>query len=572
MSETEQSPLNDAVRDAQRFVQWGVHNLINWQRSQNTDPIDFIQFNLAPSLPALPLPSNPILDRIRGKPPLSLTEIERAFERIAMDKRPQGVILYMQGADMPLADLQTLRASIARLRQKGKRVVVYAKYYDLRMYYVASAADTILLQPGSLLMTTGLLTQQVYLKEGLNEIGVEADVVAISPFKSAGDQFSRTEPSDEVKAQTNWLLDSFYDQMIEGIAQGRGISADDARAMIDSAPHNDREALEAGFIDGITNEEGFGSTLHAEHIVLWDKADGLLLEKWADLSGKYVAVLQLEGSIVDGESMNPPIDIPIPLFGGERIGDLTVVQQVRQLMNDDRAAAVVLYINSPGGSATSSEAIASALDELAKTRPVVVCMNGVAASGGYYISTPADHIVAQPGTITGSIGVINLKLITNETLKKLKLNPYYYMRGENAGILAPIEPFSESQREKVRDSITRIYNVFLDRVAAARKMKADDVDAVGGGRVWTGQQAYEHGLVDTLGGLYEAINKARELARLGEDIPAILVRKPIRKPLPAQLAEQADPAAALRYWVEGVEMLGGARNLMLMPYDITLRG
>jgi len=572
MSETEQSPLNDAVRDAQRFVQWGVHNLINWQRSQNTDPIDFIQFNLAPSLPALPLPSNPILDRIRGKPPLSLTEIERAFERIAMDKRPQGVILYMQGADMPLADLQTLRASIARLRQKGKRVVVYAKYYDLRMYYVASAADTILLQPGSLLMTTGLLTQQVYLKEGLNEIGVEADVVAISPFKSAGDQFSRTEPSDEVKAQTNWLLDSFYNQMIEGIAQGRGISADDARAMIDSAPHNDREALEAGFIDGITNEEGFGSTLHAEHIVLWDKADGLLLEKWADLSGKYVAVLQLEGSIVDGESMNPPIDIPIPLFGGERIGDLTVVQQVRQLMNDDRAAAVVLYINSPGGSATSSEAIASALDELAKTRPVVVCMNGVAASGGYYISTPADHIVAQPGTITGSIGVINLKLITNETLKKLKLNPYYYMRGENAGILAPIEPFSESQREKVRDSITRIYNVFLDRVAAARKMKADDVDAVGGGRVWTGQQAYEHGLVDTLGGLYEAINKARELARLGEDIPAILVRKPIRKPLPAQLAEQADPAAALRYWVEGVEMLGGARNLMLMPYDITLRG
>lgn len=572
MSETEQSPLNDAVRDAQRFVQWGVHNLINWQRSQNTDPIDFIQFNLAPSLPALPLPSNPILDRIRGKPPLSLTEIERAFERVAMDKRPQGVILYMQGADMPLADLQTLRGSIQRLRQKGKRVVVYAKYYDLRMYYVASAADTILLQPGSLLMTTGLLTQQVYLKEGLNEIGVEADVVAISPFKSAGDQFSRTEPSDEVKAQTNWLLDSFYNQMVEGIAQGRGMSADDVRAMIDSAPHNDREALEAGFIDGITNEEGFGSTLHAEHIVLWDKADGLLLEKWADLSGKYVAVLQLEGSIVDGESMNPPVDIPIPLFGGERIGDLTVVQQVRQLMNDERAAAVVLYINSPGGSATSSEAIASALDELAKTRPVVVCMNGVAASGGYYISTPADHIVAQPGTITGSIGVINLKLVTNETLKKLKLNPYYYMRGENAGILAPIKPFSESQREKVRDSITRIYNVFVDRVAAARKMKADDVDAVGGGRVWTGQQAYEHGLVDTLGGLYEAINKARELARLSEDIPAILVRKPIRKPLPAQLAEQADPAAAIRYWVEGVEMLGGARNLMLMPYDITLRG
>ena len=267
-----------------------------------------------------------------------------------------------------------------------------------------------------------------------------------------------------------------------------------------------------------------------------------------------------------GESQNPPVELPIPLIGGERLGDVTLVQQVRNLMKDDRCAALVLYVDSPGGSATASEAMASALDEFGKSKPIVVYMGSVAASGGYYIATPADYIIAQAGTITGSIGVINMKLINNEMLKKLKFNPFYYQRGDNAGIFASNSKFSDKQRDKVRESIEYIYEIFIERVAESRKMKVEQVDKIGGGRVWTGQQALDNGLVDELGGLHEALAKARELAKVSENTP-FGVMQGAGKPLPAQMAEKADPAATMRYYLEAVEMLSGA-NLMLMPFEL----
>jgi protease-4 len=198
-------------------------------------------------------------------------------------------------------------------------------------------------------------------------------------------------------------------------------------------------------------------------------------------------------------------------------------------------------------------------------------MHSVAASGGYYIATPADYIVAQPGTITGSIGVVSAKFISAEMLKKLSVNEETFMRGQNADFMAGTSRFTEAQREKMRDAIERIYEQFMGRVADARKMKTAAVDAIGGGRVWTGQQAKDNGLVDELGGLYEAVAKAREMAKLGEDAPAMLVRrKP--KPMPAQLAEQSNPAAALNYWMGGVKTLLTGRALMLMPFEIKIDG
>jgi protease-4 len=248
------------------------------------------------------------------------------------------------------------------------------------------------------------------------------------------------------------------------------------------------------------------------------------------------------------------------------MGDLTVVRQIRNLMKDNDAKALVLYINSGGGSASASEAMASALDELAKTRPVVVYMGAVAASGGYYIATPADYIFAQPGTITGSIGVIAAKLINNEALRKLRFNPVTYRRGANAGIFSSQKPFNDTERAKVQESIERIYEQFVQRVADARKMKPESVDEVGGGRVWTGKQALENGLVDELGGLHEAIMKARELAGLPADAAMRIIRKP-GKPLPAQLADQVDPAATMRYWQENLAHMTNGSAQMLMPFD-----
>jgi protease IV len=552
------------IRPVLDFLQENIMSLVNAQRSQQKD-LEYVEFILPQSLPPLPERRNIVQQQIQGKAPLSLLEIEWAFERIADDRRIKGVVLYLQGFAMPAADLETLRGTIQRLRGRGKRVVCYAKQYTIADYYVASAADEILLQTGGYFMPNGLVIQQNYLRESLDAVGLEIDVVNSTPYKSAADLFARKEPSEEVAAMINWLLDSRYDNIVNAVAASRDVDPDAVRQMIDNAPLSDLQARDAGYIDAVLLEKDLYQHLDSEHIVLWDNADGMVPLKMQRRSGKYVAVVPVSGQIVDGESENPPVDVPLPFIGGERMGDLTVTRRLRNLMKDDDAAAVVFWVDSPGGSATASEAIAAALDELAKTRPVVVCMNNVAGSGGYYIATPADWIIAQPSTLTGSIGVIFSKFITTETLRKLRFNPFYYLRGKNADMFLPRGAFTDDQREAARSYIDRIYEVFVNRVADSRKMKFDQVDAIGGGRVWTGAQALENGLVDQLGDLQDAIAKARELAKLPQETPYRLVRKP-GKPIAAQLAEQADPAASIKYWRNSLEHLTNGAQ-MLVPFE-----
>ncbi|MEO1287690.1 MAG: signal peptide peptidase SppA [Chloroflexota bacterium] len=566
MTDTQQMQSGFDMSNIVQSLQSAAVNVVNMQRANDATKIDYVQFTLPSAMNQLPEPRNFIQERLVGKAPMSLVELEQAFDRIANDSRPKGVILYIRGFAMSLADLQTLRDSIMRLKERGKRVVTFAQTYGMAEYFVASAADEILLQVGGDLNTIGVLRSQNFLKDSLDAIGLEADVVAISPYKGAGDTLSRTAPSEEGEAQLNWLIDSQYQITVSGIASGRGLSHDEVQAMIDSSPHIGSKANEQGYVDAVLNEEGLAKHLGVEHIVLWQKADNILQLKLPRDRSQYVGVLQAIGQIVPGESQNPPVELPIPLLGGARLGDVTLVQQVRNLMNDERCVAMVLYVDSPGGSATASEAMASALDEFSKKKPIVVYMGSVAASGGYYIATPADYIMAQAGTITGSIGVLNLKLINNDLLKKLKFNPFYYQRGDNADIFSSKSGFSDEQRAKMREGIEYIYDIFIERVANARKMKTEAVNEISEGRVWTGQQALENGLVDELGGLYEAIAKARELAKVSQNTPFGVMRG-TGKPLPAQVAEQADPAATMRYYLETLELLSGT-NLMLMPFEI----
>jgi len=555
------------LQQAARTLEWLAGEAINWQRQRLIHkPLDAIQFNLDGELATFPSFRNPLLQQVLGRSPLSLVEIEQAFRRIGDDPRPRAVILNLRSLRLPLADVQTLRQSIARLRAKGKRVVAYAQSYDLGSYLVASACEAIYLQPTGVVLTLGLLRQEVYLKDALAAVGLEFDSVAISPYKSAADQLSRSEPSPEVVAQSNWLLDSWYEQIVAMLAEGRGWTTEQARTMIDGAPYTDQEAQAQGVVDGLCHEETLRPTLGLGQIVLWEEADGMLPLK-VNASPRYVAVLNLSGTIVNGESAAPPpidIPIPLPLVGEARIGDVTTVNVLRHILKDRDAAALVVYVDSPGGSATASEAIAATLDEIARTRPVVVCMGAVAASGGYYISTSADHIVAQGATVTGSIGVILGKLVNNETLKKLRMNAVTYQRGANAGILSSQAAFTEDERARMLANIQAIYGRFVARVADGRKMKPEAVDAIGGGRVWTGAQAQGHGLVDQLGGLVEAIEQARQMAKLPADAPARLVRGRF-KPMAAELADRLDPAAALRYGLEGLDLVANGRAALLMP-------
>ncbi|MCB9450896.1 MAG: S49 family peptidase [Anaerolineaceae bacterium] len=546
-----------------RWLRRGWFALGNLRRRRRK--IEYVALTLPSSLPPLPEARPWWQRRVMGDSPLSLLELDRFFEQVGRDPRPKGVILVLRGLNMPLADLETLRGSLLRLRQTGKRVICFAQDYDNATYFIASAADEIVLQPGGSLNTVGLLAQAVFLKDALNTLGVEAEAIAISPYKTALDRLANSDLSPESREQLNSLLDSQFDILTGGIAAGRKVSPEAVRTMIDNAPHLDSDALAAGYVDSVENEEALYRRLASEHVLTLKQARKTLLRQWRKPAQRYVALLRVGGLIVSGESGSPPVDIPIPIIGGERMGDLTVVRQVRNLMQDQGAAAVILFVDSGGGSASASEAMASALDELAQNRPLVVYMNSVAASGGYYIATPAHWIVAQPGTITGSIGVISGKIITDGLWERLHVNRVQLARGANADLFGDSGPMTDNQRAKLRAGIEHTYQQFGGRVAASRKMPFEAVDAVGGGRVWTGQQAIRHGLVDELGGVDAALNKARELANLPDDAPLAIFQGKGRPLLP-QLAEKADPTAGLRYLHENLRGIFNGSAQLLLPF------
>ncbi|MCB9457690.1 MAG: S49 family peptidase [Anaerolineaceae bacterium] len=546
-----------------RWLRRGAFALGNLRRRRRK--IEYVSLTLPASLPPLPEARPWWQRRVLGAATLSLLELDRFFEQLGRDPRPKGVILHLRGFNMPLADLETLRGSLLKLRKSGKRVICFAQDYDNAAYFIASAADEIILQPGGTLNTVGLLNQAVFLKDALAAIGVQAESVAISPYKTALDRLARSEPSPESREQLNWLIDSQFDIIVGSIAEGRRMTPDAVRAMIDGAPHLDDDAFAAGYVDALDSEEELHRRLGSEHIITFKQAQKTLFRQWRKPVDRYVALLRVGGMIIQGESGSPPVDIPIPIIGGERMGDITVVNQVRALMKDQGAAAVILFIDSGGGSASASEAMASALDELAKNRPLVVCMNSVAASGGYYIATPAHWIVAQQGTITGSIGVISGKIITDGLWDRLHVHRVQFARGANADLYGDTGPITDAQRAKLRAGIEHTYRQFTGRVAHSRHTTTEAVDAVGGGRVWTGQQAKTHGLVDELGGLDAALKKARELARLPEDAPLAIYQGKAR-PLPPQLAEKADPAAALRYLHENLRAIYNGSAQLILPF------
>lgn len=544
-----------------RYVRRGLHLLRNRLRRRHR--IDYIWLTLPSELPALPESRSWLMRRIQGAPSISLWELERALKRLAADPRPKGIILNLRGVSMPLADLQTLRDHIRALRAAGKRVIAYAQSYDMASYFLASACDEIILQPGGELATVGLRQQAVFLKDALAMIGVSFDVVAISPYKGALDSLSRSEISPEGREQLEWLLDARYDLLVREIAAGRKQPVEAVRAMIDTAPHVEAAAASAGFVDAVLYEEQLPDHLDARHIVAWKRAQRLLMmpKPKSPSTDRYVAILPITGMMMPGESGSPPVDLPLPLpiVGDERAGDLTLVRQVRQLLEDENAAAVVLFIDSGGGAVITAEAMTSALMRLAETRPVVAFMNAIAGSGGYEVATPAQWIVAQAATITGSIGVVTAKVVTGGLRDRFGVQTVELTRGANADLFSEGMPFSETQRQQVRAMIEHSYHQFVEKVAHSRKMSPEAVDAVGGGRVWTGEQALERGLVDEIGGLAAALAKARELASLPDDARAVII-EPGGSWLPPK---RKDAAAALTYALENAQALSTGMQVIM---------
>jgi len=558
-----------------RAVGAAWRTLSNLLRRRHRD-LEYILITLPENLPPLPEPRGFIERRLFGTAPLSLWELDDIFDRIARDPRTRGVVLQFGNLQMPLADLQTLRGQIQRMRARGRRVVIHEQTMDTSLYYVAAAADEILLQPNGDLDLTGLTSEAFFLKDTLAAVGVQLDVVAISPFKSAFDQLSQSEITPESRAQIDWLLDSRYEQIVRGIAEGRGLSTEAVRALIDAGPYTDHAALDAGCVDALAYLDDVPDRLGVEALVPWDEARRKLFKPPPrPFSPKAVAVVTVTGMMVPGESGGVPGDlplpVPVPIVGEDRTGDVTFVDQIRALQDNPAVGAVVLFIDSGGGAVSAAANMGQALDALARTRPLVAYMNGVAASGGYWVATAARQIFAQPGTITGSIGVITAKPVAGGLLDKLFVHSTLFKRGANADLFDLTLPFTDRQRQQVRASVEAAYQRFLERTARQRGMTIEQVDTVAGGRVWTGEQALEHGLVDALGSLHDAIDRARTLADLPPWAPVVFQeaagpQPPRARASPTDKAARAlNPAAALPYLWENARHIASGRAQAILP-------
>ena len=545
--------------------------LRNVRRALRRSP-DFVWMPVTGALPELKPSHRSRLSRRLDPRTLapSLEDIRARLDRVLADGRVRGVILRVENLDAGWAALEELRTEIDRCREQGKGVVAYlADGGDTRSYYLASAADEIFASPLSTLSVVGLRVRVNFLKDALGSLGLETEVIAVSPYKSAADPISRTDFSKESREQVERLLDRRFDTLVTGISAGRDISPERVRSLIDNAPYTAAEAVEKRLIDGALYEDELTCRLSSgdkpAKLVEWGEARKVLRVPYRRRTRKVVGLVGVEGTVVRGSSRKLPV--PLPLLGREQAGSDSVVAALRVAEKQRRVAVVLLYVDSPGGDALASDLIWREVERIRAKKPVVVLMGNAAASGGYYVSAPASRIVARKNTITGSIGVILTRPVASDLFGKLKVNAAAVGRGTRSNILDPRYRPTPDELAVLNDQLHVFYDGFKARVASGRKLHPEALEALAGGRVWTGAEALERGLVDENGGYRTALARARELAGIAEDAPGVLIKiAPPRgaRPAPGEPVREAADAVT-----RAVSELLVARVWASAPYEMS---
>ena len=459
-----------------------------------------------------------------------------ALRRAKTDPRIESVLVMPTPIESPYwGKVQEIRDAMLDFRKSGKRIAAYLEYGGEREYYLATAADRIYLVPTSSLDVAGVATYSVFLKGTLDKLGASADFEKIGDYKTAPNQLTETTFTPAHREMTESLTRNMYDQLVRGIAEGRRKHPDEVRALIDQGPFVAHQALRAGLVDALAYEDQLddqgaiskSGTVEGE---VYGRARG-----WSPRrSAPRVAVVYVTGVIASGEGGFDPLN-------GDVAGSTRLVKAIRAARANDDVRAIVVRIDSPGGSSIASDVI---WRELTITRsekpgrPLVASMSDLAASGGYYVAMAAPLIVAQPATLTGSIGIYGGKFVTGGTYDKFGANIESVAIGRNAGLESPDRRFTDAERAKVREHIGAFYQGFLEKVASSRKLTVERVDQIARGRVWTGEQARQHGLVDAVGGLDRAIALAKERAGISPETEVDIVTYPARKTLAEMLIEE----------------------------------
>ena len=515
-----------------------------------------------------------------SEPQESYLHLLRRLREASQDRSVRGVVVHLDRSPFSWGQVEELRGMIADLREAGRSVVVYLdEAASNRDFYLATAADSIYLHPAAELDLTGLSAETLYFRGALDLLGVEPEFHRRSEYKSAPETYTRHEPSSPASEQMNALLDDLYGSLVTAVAEGRAQTEDQVKALVDGGPYTASEAEAEGLVDGLLYPDELDHELDgnfgATYLLDDEYLDQLPHSGWQ--APRRIAVVLVTGAITSGESEPPS------LLSGGNAGAETVVKALEQARRDPTVKAVVLRVDSPGGSAFASEDIHRAVRLLQEhDKPVVVSMGGVAASGGYYVAAGADTIFAEPGTITGSIGVYGGKISLEGLYEKVGIGATTWSRGRKAAMWRSSRPLDPVESEALEHMIDNTYTTFKQRVADGRDLDPARVETLARGRVWSGVRAHELGLVDELGGLFDAVEHARSLAGIREraryqlvtydsradtlgDLPRRLIRA-FAPEIDAEL-ELPDELHQLRTW----STLRDEHLFMIMPYAVEVR-
>ena len=549
----------------------------SWSKLGRRHPL-IIELDLEQPLVEKP---NSLMASLGVSEPLSLRGAIETLERASHDPHVKVLVARINTGAAGLARNQELRDAVMRFRASGRKAIAFAETFGEVApsnggYYLATAFDEIYLQPTGDLGLTGLRAESPFYRGTFDKLGMTPRGGHRHEYKNALNTYTQTELTTAHRESLESLLGSQFSQMVRGISERRKISEAKLRELVNSGPYLAKEALHAGFVDGLLYRDEVYAKAHE---IAGQKAELLYLDKYRKRAGgafdkgAHVAVITGSGAVQRGESeFNFMLNDSV-------MGSDTLTAAFRAAADDDKVKAIIFRVDCPGGSVVASDAILREAGRARKKgKPVIVTMGNLGASGGYYVALDADRVLAQPGTITGSIGVLRMKLVTREFWNKLGMTYGEVETARNASIWSAQADYSPEQQGKLDAWLDHVYAEFTGKVAASRRLPIERVQEIAKGRVWTGEQALELGLIDEVGGWHASIAAARSAARLKSDAPVKLVDFPkkqsiverlLKKPknsehatILAQVAESIRPAVSL---AKQLGVYGHTQGVLEMP-------
>jgi len=548
-------------------------------------------------------PEGPQMPGLFGDVTESLSKVTARLEKAAQDKSLTGVILHLKGTNIGWAKLNEIREAILKVRKSNKKVYAWIESGMTKDYLIATACDQIVMPESATLILLGLRAEVSFYKNLFDWLDVTPDVLRVGEYKSAAEPYTRTEMSPAFREEMEAILDNYFGQILDMISKSRGLSAAKVEAAINAGPYMAIDAKKLGLIDHTAYEDQLpglitGGKSKTEVRVIKNYAKKRLdtnfsgiagLIKLMDLlagidstqrkgAGPRIAVIYATGAIMSGSSSKGG------LLGAHVLGSDTFIKAVKKATEDDQVKAIVLRVDSPGGSALASDLMWRSLEKAGK--PIVVSMGDVAASGGYYISMGANRIFAEPGTLTGSIGVVGGKLAIKGLYNKMGITTSVISRGNNSGTFSPMTGFTETERAAVTKLLYAVYKQFTEKAATGRKMEYAALEKLARGRVYTGEMALKIGLVDQLGTLDDAIEHARKLGKIkdGVDFEKLILPRPtspfeqIFGTVDAQAKQSQQLSEMLNLLspelsqqlqkLDLINLLAREKTLMVLPFDI----